>query len=230
MVKQSKRMKEVYQGVDKEKLYPLTEALGMIKERAKAKFDETIELSVQLNVDTRKAEQNVRGAIILPHGTGKILRVAVFAKDSKAEEARSAGADVVGAEDLADSIKSGVIDFDRCIATPDLMLLVGTLGKILGPKGLMPNPKVGTVTAHIAEAVKAAKGGQIEYRAEKTGIVQAGVGKASFSPQALQENVRVLTSALMKAKPEGIKGSYVLKASLSSTMGPSLKLSLADLL
>jgi large subunit ribosomal protein L1 len=229
MTKISKRMKEAYKGLDSQKIYDLSEAVQLIKAKAKAKFDETIDLVFNLNIDTRKSEQNIRGAIVLPHGTGKILKVAVFAKDAKAEEAKKAGADLVGADDLAEIIKGGNLDFDRCIATPDMMALVGTLGKVLGPKGLMPNPKLGTVTTDIAAAVKAAKGGQIEYRAEKAGIIHAGVGKASFSEKNLEENIRALSSAILKSKPEGVKGSYLLKATLSSTMGPSVKLNLADL-
>lgn len=229
MPKISKRMKDAYAGIDREKIYSLEEAVKLIKSKAKAKFDETIDLTINLNVDVRKSDQNIRGALVLPHGTGKTLRVAVFAKDAKADEAKKAGADLVGAEDLAEKIKKGEMNFERCVATPDMMPLVGTLGKILGPKGLMPNPKLGTVTPDVASAVKAAKGGQIEYRAEKEGIVHAGVGKASFAEKALMENVKALSSTIMKSKPDTIKGAFLVKASLSSTMGPSVKINLADL-
>lgn len=229
MAKTSKRMQEAYKAIDVEKFYNLSEAIQIIKSHSKAKFDETIDITYKLNVDTRKAEQNIRGAMVLPHGTGKTLRVAVFAKDAKADEARQAGADLVGAEDLADIIKAGTLNFDRCIATPEMMALVGTLGKVLGPRGLMPNPKLGTVTLEIAEAVQAAKGSQIEYRAEKAGIIHAGVGKASFNETSLEENIKALSGVIIKAKPDGIKGSYLLKVTLSSTMGPSVKLNLAEL-
>lgn len=229
MVKESKRMQEAYKGLDREKIYDLTEAVKLIKSKAKVKFDETIDLALKLNIDTRKSDQNIRGAIVLPNGTGKTMRVAVFAKDEKADEARQAGADLVGAEDLADKIRGGNIDFDRCIAAPDMMALVGSLGKVLGPKGLMPNPKLGTVTPQVAAAVKAAKGGQVEYRAEKAGIIHSGVGKASFTEKQLIENIQTLVAAVLKAKPEGVKGSYLLRASISSTMGPSVKINLADL-
>ena len=229
MTKISKRMKEAYEGIDREKIYSLDEAIKIIKSKAKAKFDETIDLSLNLSIDTRKSDQNIRGAVVLPNGTGKTLKVAVFARDAKAEEAKKAGADLVGTEDLAEKIKQGSLDFDRCIATPDMMPLVGTLGKILGPKGLMPNPKLGTVTPDVASAVKAAKGGQIEYRAEKAGIVHAGVGKVSFTEKALGENIKALGMVIIKSKPESTKGAFLLKASLSSTMGPSVKISLADL-
>lgn len=229
MAKISKRMQEAYKGVDSEKFYNLSEAVQLIKSKAKAKFDETIDITFKLNIDTRKSEQNIRGAMVLPNGTGKTLRVAVFAKDAKAEEAKKAGADLVGAEDLAEIIKGGNLNFDRCIATPEMMALVGTLGKVLGPRGLMPNPKLGTVTLDVADAVQAAKGSQIEYRAEKAGIIHAGVGKASFSEKNLEENIKALAGVVIKAKPDGIKGSYLLKVTLSSSMGPSVKLSVADL-
>jgi large subunit ribosomal protein L1 len=196
----------------------------MVKSRASAKFDETIEVAMNLNVDPRKADQNIRGTVMLPNGTGKTLRVAVFAKGDRAEEAKAAGADVVGADDLAADVQAGKIEFDRCIATPDMMALVGRLGKVLGPRGLMPNPKLGTVTANVAEAVKAAKGGQVEFRAEKAGIVHAGVGKASFSEQAILENVKAFIGAITRAKPTGVKGTYIKKVSLSSTMGPGVKI------
>jgi large subunit ribosomal protein L1 len=196
----------------------------MVKSRASAKFDETVEVALSLNIDPRKAEQNLRGTVMLPAGTGKSLRVAVFARGDRAEEAKAAGADIVGAEDLAQKVQAGEINFDRCIATPDMMAVVGRLGKVLGPRGLMPNPKLGTVTANVTEAVKAAKGGQVEYRTEKAGIVQAGVGKASFSEEALVENVRAFVGAISRAKPTGVKGTFIKKVSLSSTMGPGLKL------
>lgn len=230
MSKLTKRMQEAYEGIDLGKAYGLSEAVDLIKSKAKAKFDETVEFSIRLNIDTRKTDQNIRGALVLPHGTGKVLRVAVFARGEEAEKARKAGADLVGAEDLVESIEGGNLDFERCVATPDMMVLVGKLGKILGPKGLMPNPKLGTVTQDVFAAVEAVKGGQVEYRAEKAGNVQAGVGKVSFSREALQENIRALVSAIVKARPEGVKGTYVLKAFLSSTMGPSVKLVLADLM
>jgi large subunit ribosomal protein L1 len=201
----------------------------LVKERAKAKFDETIEMAFNLGIDPKHADQNVRGVISLPHGTGKTVRVAVFAKGEKAEAAKKAGADIVGADDLAEKVQAGQMDFDRVIASPDMMVTVGKLGKVLGPRGLMPNPKLGTVTNDIAEAVKAAKGGQVEYRAQKEGIVHAGVGKASFSEQALVENVRALFNAVNRAKPAGAKGTYLKKVSLSSTMGPGLKLDVASM-
>lgn len=217
-----KRLKAIYTNVKKQHNYPLGEAINLIKTHAQAKFDETVELVVRLNVDPKKAEQNVRGVVSLPHGTGKTYRVAVFARGPKAEEAIKAGADVVGAEDLMERIQKGDMPFDRCVATPDMMALVGRVGKILGPKGLMPNPKLGTVTFDVTQAVLAIKGGQVEYRAEKAGIVHVGVGKASFSEQALLENIKVLLDALNKARPSGVKGSYVRKMSLSSTMGPGV--------
>lgn len=196
----------------------------MIKARAKAKFDETIELALNLNIDPRKADQTLRGVVSLPHGTGKVMRVAVFARGAKADAAKAAGADIVGAEELVDIVQGGKIEFDRCIATPDMMALVGRLGKVLGPRGLMPNPKLGTVTMDVAEAVLAAKGGQVQYRAEKSGIVHAGVGKASFSEAALVENIKTFVDAIAKARPAGVKGTYIKKISLSSTMGVGLKL------
>ncbi|HEX9446481.1 MAG TPA: 50S ribosomal protein L1 [Dongiaceae bacterium] len=219
-----KRMKKSYEGINRDSFYTVDDAVKMIKERAKAKFDETIEVSMNLGIDPRHADQNVRGVVALPNGTGKTLRVAVFAKGPKAEAAKAAGADLVGAEDLAEKIQAGEMNFDRCIATPDMMVLVGKLGKVLGPRGLMPNPKLGTVTNDVAEAVKAAKGGQVEFRAEKAGIVHAGVGKASFSEAALVENVKAFVGAISRAKPAGAKGTYIKKVSLSSTMGPGLKL------
>ncbi len=229
MAKTGKRWKKAYESVDREQAYSASEAVKMVKENAKAKFDETIEISLNLGIDTRHSDQTVRGAITLPHGTGKSLRVAVFAKDAKADEAKQAGADVVGAEDLVDQVQNGEINFERVIATPDMMPLVGRLGKILGPRGLMPNPKLGTVTADVGEAVKAAKGGQVQYRAEKAGIVHAGIGKASFTEAALEDNLRAFVSAINQAKPAGAKGTYLKMVSLSSTMGPGVKLDVADL-
>jgi large subunit ribosomal protein L1 len=229
MAKPGKRLRSARESIDRDRFYELPEAVKLIKSRATAKFDETIEIAVNLNVDPRKADQNVRGTLMLPNGTGKTLRVAVFARGDRAAEAQAAGADIVGAEDLAEKVQAGQIDFDRCIATPDMMALVGRLGKILGPRGLMPNPKLGTVTANVAEAVRAAKGGQVEYRAEKAGIVHAGVGKASFTEEALRENVQAFVGAISRAKPSGVKGTYIKKVSLSSTMGPGLKLEPANL-
>ena len=225
-----KRLVDGYKDIDRNAFYDPAKAVKLVKERAKAKFDETIELSLNLAVDPRKADQNVRGTVMLPNGTGKSLRVAVFAKGERAEEAKAAGADIVGAEDLAEQIQAGKIEFDRCLATPDMMSIVGKLGKVLGPRGLMPNPRLGTVTANIAEGVKAAKGGQVEFRAEKAGIIQAGVGKASFSEAALLENVKAFVGAISRAKPTGVKGTYIKKVSLSSTMGPGLKLEVTSLL
>jgi large subunit ribosomal protein L1 len=209
--------------------YPLSEAVKLVKSRATAKFDETIEVALNLNIDARKSEQNVRGTVMLPNGTGKTLRVAVFAKGDRANEAKAAGADIVGAEDLAEKVQAGQMEFDRCIAAPDMMGIVGRLGKVLGPRGLMPNPKLGTVTPNVAEAVKAAKGGQVEYRTEKAGVIHAGVGKASFTEDALAANVRAFISAISRARPTGIKGAFIKKASLSSTMGPGVKLELTSL-
>jgi large subunit ribosomal protein L1 len=219
-----KRLRNAYEGIDRDRFYGVDEAVKMIKERAKAKFDETVELAMNLGIDPRHADQNVRGVVMLPHGTGKSLRVAVFARGDKARQAQEAGADLVGAEDLAEKVQAGQMDFDRCIATPDMMAIVGRLGKVLGPRGLMPNPKLGTVTADVAEAVRAAKGGQVEFRAEKAGIVHAGVGKASFTEAALVDNVKAFVGAINRAKPSGAKGTYIRKVSLSSTMGPGLKL------
>ena len=226
MAKIGKRLKKAYENLDAMTAYSLDEAVKIIKTRAAAKFDETVEIALNLNIDTRKADQSLRGMIQLPNGTGKTLRVAVFAKDEKAKEALAAGADFVGADVLAEKIQKGEITFDRCIATPDMMLVVGKLGKVLGPKGLMPNPKLGTVTPNVAEAVKAAKGGQIEYRAEKAGIVHGGIGKVSFSEKALVENIQMFIDVINKARPSGIKGSYLKKISLSSTMGPSVRVDL----
>jgi large subunit ribosomal protein L1 len=214
-----KRLKAARQGIDRLKLYQLDEAVTLVKGRAKAKFDETIEIAMNLGVDPRHADQMVRGVCNLPNGTGRAVRVAVFARGDKAEEARKAGADVVGAEDLVSEVQGGTINFDRCIATPDMMPLVGRLGKVLGPRGLMPNPKVGTVTMDVAAAVEAAKGGAVEFRVEKAGIIHAGVGKASFTDQALAENIRAFADAVIKAKPSGAKGTYLKGISLSSTMG-----------
>jgi large subunit ribosomal protein L1 len=225
MSRSSKNMKKAYEAVDREKLYTVEEAIKILKDCAKKrKFDETVELALNLGVDPRHADQAVRGMIQLPNGTGTSVRVAVFAKDDKAKEAKDAGADIVGAEDLADKIKAGEMDFDRCVATPDMMPIVGQLGKILGPKGLMPNPKLGTVTPDVAAAVEAAKGGSIEYRAEKAGIVHAGVGKISFDDKKLAENVRAFIKEVQKVKPSGVKGTYMQRITITSTMGPGLKL------
>ena len=224
-----KRLKAGYETFDRNKSYSLDEAIKLVRANAKAKFDETVELSMNLGIDPRHADQMVRGLLSLPNGTGKTLRVGVFARGAKADEARAAGADVVGAEDLAEQCQAGNFGFDRCIATPDMMALVGRLGKILGPRGLMPNPKLGTVTMDVKGAVTAAKGGQVEYRAEKAGIVHAGIGKASFEDEKLAENIRVFVDAIQKAKPAGAKGVYLQRASLSSTMGPGVKLDVASL-
>ena len=218
-----KRLSKAREGVDREHLYPLVEAIKMVKERANSKFDETIEISINLGVDPRHADQMVRGVVNLPNGTGRTLRVGVFARGAKADEARAAGADVVGAEDLVEKVQGGAIDFDRCIATPDMMPLVGRLGKVLGPRGMMPNPKIGTVTMDVASAVKGAKGGSVEFRVEKAGIVQAGIGKASFSEEKLVQNVKALADAVSKAKPSGSKGTYIQRVAVSSTMGPGVK-------
>ena len=222
MAHKGKRLSAALEGVDRKKLYGIDEAVKLVKERAKAKFDETVEVAMNLGVDPRHADQMVRGVVNLPNGTGKTVRVAVFARGDKAEEARKAGADIVGAEDLVEIITGGKIEFDRCIATPDMMPLVGRLGKVLGPRNLMPNPKVGTVTPDVAGAVKAAKGGAVEFRVEKAGILQAGVGKASFTDEALLENIKAFTDAVQKAKPAGAKGTYVKRVSVSSTMGPGV--------
>ena len=224
-----KRIQTAREGVDKNKLYTLEEALKLVKANATAKFDETVELAINLGVDPRHADQMVRGVVELPNGTGRSQRVAVFARDDKAEEAKAAGAEIVGAEDLMESIQGGTIDFDRCIATPDMMPLVGRLGKVLGPRNLMPNPKVGTVTTDVAEAIRAAKGGAVEFRVEKEGIVQAGVGKASFSEEQLAGNIRALVTAVQKARPSGAKGAYMKRLAVSSTMGPGVKLDLSGL-
>lgn len=229
MAKIGKRLKAACAGVDREKLYGLAEAVSLVKGAATAKFDETVEVAVNLGVDPRHADQMVRGVVELPHGTGKAVRVAVFAKASKADEAKAAGADIVGAEDLLESIQTGKIDFDRCIASPDMMGLVGRVAKILGPRGLMPNPKLGTVTVDVASAVRAAKAGQVQFRVEKAGIIHAGIGKASFDEGKLVENVRAFVDAIQKAKPTGAKGTYMQKVSLSSTMGPGLKISISSI-
>lgn len=228
MAKLGKRLTAACEGIDRKKLYPVTEAVAMVKERAKAKFDETVEVSINLGVDPRHADQMVRGVVQLPNGTGKHVRVAVFARGLKADEAKAAGADIVGAEDLVEQIQGGTIDFDRCIATPDMMPLVGRLGKVLGPRGLMPNPKVGTVSLDVAAAIKASKGGAVEFRVEKAGIVHAGVGKASFTAEQLLENVRALIDAVQKARPAGAKGTYMQRVSVSSTMGPGVKVDVAS--
>ena len=219
-----KRMAAAHKGVDRDKACSIEEAVKLVKERAKAKFDETIEVAMNLGVDPKHADQMVRGVCNLPNGSGRTSRVAVFARGPKAEEAKAAGADLVGAEDLVDQVSKGTINFDRCIATPDMMGLVGRLGKVLGPRGLMPNPRVGTVTMDIVGAVKGAKGGSVEFRVEKAGIVHAGVGKASFTEKALAENIKAFVDAVVKAKPAGSKGNYLKKVSISSTMGPGVKI------
>jgi large subunit ribosomal protein L1 len=229
MAHMGKRLKKAYEGIDPTTLYDIKEAVKLVKTRAKTKFDETVEIAMNLNVDPRKSDQNLRGTVMLPNGTGKTLRVAVFARGERAKEALAAGADLVGAEDLAEKVQAGEIEFDRCIATPDMMAVVGRLGKVLGPRGLMPNPKLGTVTANVTEAVRAAKGGQVEFRAEKAGLVHAGIGKVSFTEEALIENVRAFVGAISRAKPTGVKGTYIKKVSLSSTMGPGLKLEISSI-
>ena len=228
MTKISKRFKKANEGVDAVKFYDVADAVKLVKSRATAKFDETIELSINLGVDPKHADQMVRGVVSLPSGTGRALRVAVFAKGPKADEAKKAGADLVGAEDLFEIVNKGEINFDRCIATPDMMGLVGRLGKVLGPRGMMPNPKVGTVTMDVTQAVKDAKGGAVEYRVEKAGIVQAGVGKASFTEDAIVANVKAFVDSVLKAKPTGAKGTYMKKISISSTMGPGVKIAPAS--
>ncbi len=229
MAKKGKRIEAAIKTVDRQKLYGLPEAVEVIKGNAQAKFDETVEIAIVLGVDPRHADQMVRGMVSLPHGTGKSVRVAVFAKGDKAEEAKAAGADLVGAEDLMETIQKGEINFDRCIATPDMMAVVGRLGKVLGPRGLMPNPKLGTVTPDVVKAVNDAKGGQIEFRVEKAGIVHAGVGKASFSAENLAENIQAFVGAINKAKPSGAKGTYFKRICLSSTMGPGVKIDVGSL-
>ena len=229
MGRHGKRLSGAYEAIDREADYEVVEAVKLVKDAKKAKFDETIEIAMNLGVDPRHADQMVRGVVALPHGSGKDATVAVFAKGDKAEEAKAAGADIVGAEDLAEKVQNGVIDFDRCVATPDMMSVVGKLGKVLGPRGLMPNPKLGTVTPDVTAAVKSAKAGDIEFRVEKAGLIHAGIGKASFSEDALVDNVRAFYDAIMKAKPSGAKGTYVKRVSLSSTMGPGVKISVASL-
>ena len=223
----AKRIKSAREGIDPKKIYSLEEAVKLVKERATAKFDETIEVALNLGVDPRHADQMVRGVVELPNGSGRSVRVAVFAKDAKADEAKEAGADLVGAEDLMETVQAGTIDFDRCIATPEMMPLVGRLGKVLGPRNLMPNPKVGTVTTDVAEAVKAAKGGAVEFRVEKAGIVHAGVGKASFSEEQITGNVQAFLTAVQKARPSGAKGTFIKRIALSSSMGPGVKIDVA---
>jgi large subunit ribosomal protein L1 len=228
-MKLGKRLKAAYAAVDTTKSYPLADAIRLIKANAKAKFDETVEMSLNLGIDPRHADQMVRGLTNLPNGTGKTVRVGVFARGPKAEEATAAGADVVGAEDLAEKIQAGTIEFDRCIATPDMMGVVGRLGKILGPRGLMPNPRLGTVTMDVKGAITAAKGGQVEFRAEKAGIIHAGIGKVSFDEDKLLENARALADAVQKARPTGAKGTYMKGAAVSSTMGPGIRVEVSSL-
>jgi large subunit ribosomal protein L1 len=228
MAKLTRKQKALAEIVDRTRLYGVDEAIEMLKANAKAKFDETIEVALNLGVDPRHADQMVRGVVTLPAGTGKDVRVAVFARGAKADEAREAGADVVGAEDLMETIQGGTIDFDRVIATPDMMAVVGRLGKVLGPKGLMPNPKLGTVTPNVTEAIRAAKGGQVEFRVEKAGIIHSGIGKASFPAEDLKRNFQAFVDAIVRAKPAGAKGKYVQKVALSSTMGPGLKVDVAE--
>jgi len=230
MAREGKRIREARKAVDRNLQYPVEEAVKILKQVATSKFDETIEIAMNLNVDPRHADQMVRGVVNLPNGSGRTIRVAVFAKGDKADEAKAAGADIVGAEELAETVQKGKIDFDRCIATPDMMPLVGKLGKVLGPRNLMPNPKVGTVTADVTEAVKGAKGGAVEFRVEKAGILHAGVGKASFSENALVENIKAFAGAVAKARPSGVKGIFVKRIAISSTMGPGLKIEPSSLL
>ena len=230
MAKQGKRLRTAEANIDRVKAYPLEEAVALIKQGAKAKFDETVELALNLGVDPRHADQMVRGVCNLPNSSGRTSRVAVFARGAKADEATAAGADVVGAEDLVEQVSKGTIDFDRCIATPDMMALVGRLGKVLGPRGLMPNPRVGTVTMDVTNAVKGAKGGSVEFRVEKAGIVHGGIGKASFTETALVENIKAFVDAVMKARPTGAKGTYLKRVSITSTMGPGVKVDAASLL
>jgi len=218
-----KRLRKAKEGIDRNKLYPLDQAVQMLKERANAKFDETVEVAMNLGVDPRHADQMVRGVAQLPNGSGRTVRVAVFARGAKAAEAKAAGADLVGAEDLVEQVQNGTIDFDRVIATPDMMPLVGRLGKVLGPRGLMPNPKVGTVTNDLKEGVRAAKGGAVEFRVEKAGIVQGGVGKASFTGPAIAENIRAFADAVQKSKPAGAKGTFIQRVAISSAMGPGVR-------
>lgn len=229
MAKLGKRIAKAYEGIERLKTYAVRDAVKLVKARATAKFDETIEMCLNLGVDPRHADQAVRGMVSLPSGTGKTVRVAVFAKGAKASEAQAAGADIVGAEDLAEKVNAGEINFDRVVAAPDMMGIVGRLGKVLGPRGLMPNPKLGTVTPNVAQAVKDAKGGQVEFRADKTGNVNAGVGKASFTEDQLAANVAAFLDAINRARPSGVKGTYIKKATLSSTMGPGVRLDVASL-
>ncbi len=229
MAKQGKRIVKAYDGLNRMKTYPVAEAVKLVKSRASAKFDETVEIAMTLGVDPRHADQAVRGMVGLPSGTGKNIRVAVFAKGEKAKEAEAAGADIVGAEDLAEKVNAGEMNFDRVIASPDMMGVVGRLGKVLGPRGLMPNPKLGTVTPNVAQAVKDAKGGQVEFRADKTGNVNAGIGKAKFSEEQLVANVTAFLDAINRARPSGVKGTYIKKVTLSSTMGPGIKLEIGAL-
>jgi large subunit ribosomal protein L1 len=230
MAHEGKRIRAAREGIDRIKLYPITDAVSLVKSRAGAKFDETIEIAMNLGVDPRHADQMVRGVCNLPNGSGRTVRVAVFARGAKADEAKAAGADIVGAEDLLETIQGGTIDFDRCIATPDLMPLVGRLGKVLGPRGLMPNPRVGTVTMDVAGAVKGAKGGAVEFRVEKAGIIHGGVGKASFDETKLIENIRAFADAVQKAKPSGAKGTYIQRIAISSSMGPGVKVDVASVM
>jgi large subunit ribosomal protein L1 len=222
-----KRIKKAYEGLDIEKVYTIDDAVKSVKTRATAKFDETVEVSLNLNIDPRQADQQVRGVVALPNGTGKTVRVAVFAKGAKVAEAQAAGADLVGGDDLAEKVLAGEINFDRVIAAPDMMAVVGKLGKVLGPRGLMPNPKLGTVTPNVGQAVKDAKGGQVEFRADKTGNINAGIGKASFDEAKLAQNLKAFLDAIVRARPSGVKGNYIKKATVSSTMGPGFKLDIA---
>ena len=229
MAKHSKRFRGVVKAVKRDQSYPVSEAAKLVKKNATAKFDETIEIAMNLGIDPKQSDQTVRGAVTLPGGTGKTVRVAVFAKDAKAKEAQTAGADLVGAQDLAEKVEKGEINFDRVIATPDMMAVVGKLGKVLGPRGLMPNPKLGTVTMDVTGAVKAAKGGQVQFRADKAGVVHAGIGKASFTEKAIEDNIRAFFAAINGVRPQGLKGTYIKKVSVSSTMGPGLQIDLTDL-
>jgi len=230
MAKEGKRIRAAREGIEAAKLYPIQDAVRLIKERAKAKFDETVEISMNLGVDPRHADQMVRGVCNLPNGSGRTVRVAVFARGAKADEARAAGADIVGAEDLFETVNGGTIEFDRCIATPDMMAIVGRLGKVLGPRGLMPNPRVGTVTMDVKGAIEAAKGGAVEFRVEKAGIVHAGIGKASFDEGKLVENIKAFADAVSRAKPTGAKGTYIQRIAVSSTMGPGVKVDPSSIL
>jgi len=230
MANEGKRIRAAREGIEAAKLYPIQDAVRLIKERAKAKFDETVEISMNLGVDPRHADQMVRGVCNLPNGSGRTVRVAVFARGAKADEARAAGADIVGAEDLFETVNGGTIEFDRCIATPDMMAIVGRLGKVLGPRGLMPNPRVGTVTMDVKGAIEAAKGGAVEFRVEKAGIVHAGIGKASFDEGKLVENIKAFADAVSRAKPTGAKGTYIQRIAVSSTMGPGVKVDPSSIL